>query len=95
MKNAQSKIKKQAGGVSIVFVLLIGLAITASTVGVFQSVKNTQQINSATNAITHAQNGTWSGVVAFQRYLDTVQANQLTNLPTELDIVMNLSLIHI
>ena len=89
MKNAQSKIKKQAGGVSIVFVLLIGLSITACTVCVFQSVKNTQQINSASNAITHAQNGTWSGVVAFQRYLDTLQANQLTNLPTELDIVMN------
>jgi len=88
MKLHNNKYNKQSGMSSIVFVLLVGLAITASTVGVMHSVKNTQQINSASNAITHAQNGTWSGVAAFQKYLDTLDATALTELPAELDIDM-------
>jgi len=88
MNLQNNNIYKQSGMSSIVFVLLVGLAITASTVGVMHSVINTQQINSASNAITHAQNGTWSGVAAFQKYLNTLDAAELAELPAELAITM-------
>jgi len=61
--------KSQRGIASIVFVVLVSLAVTASSLGVMHSIKSSQEINIASNAVTHTENGTWLGAEAFRLYL--------------------------
>ena len=61
--------KSQRGIASIVFVVLVSLAVTASSLGVMHSIKSSQEINVASNAVTHTENGTWLGAEAFRLYL--------------------------
>jgi len=61
--------KSQRGIASIVFVVLVSLAVTASSLGVMHSIKSSQEIYVASNAVTHTENGTWLGAEAFRLYL--------------------------
>jgi len=84
--------KSQRGIASIVFVVLVSLAVTASSLGVMHSIKSSQEINIASNALTHSQNGTWLGAEAFRLYLlELGSSNEVNflNATTDHNIVLS------
>lgn len=73
--------KTQTGVATTVFIILVGLALTATGTGVINSVQSNQQKQIAVNAVTHAQTGVWVGAEAFRLYLaelDAAAINQLS-----------------
>ena len=81
--------KSEKGFATIVFVMLVGLAMTATGTGVMQSVKSTQQKNIAVNSITHSQTGVWVGAEAFRLYLSQLDATEITELVQDIPIAMD------
>lgn len=73
-------LKQQRGIATILIVLLVGLAMTASSLAIMHSLRATQQKQVAVHAITHAQTGVWAGAEAFRRYLGTLTSTQLKTL---------------
>lgn len=76
----------QKGIATILLVVLVGIALTASSIGYVSSLKNAQDKQVAIHATTHAQNGAWLGVEAFRGYLAQLQSSQVANLPNALAI---------
>ncbi len=89
MNSFQARLKHQNGAASLIFVLLIGLAITASTTGLIKSIKNTQEIGVAVNAVTHAQTGLWAAAEAFRVYLASIDDLSIQDLSGDLAINMD------
>jgi len=71
---------KQKGGASIVFVLLMSLVVLASTTKAFKDVKNTQEIGTAVNSLSHAESGTKFAAEAFRLYLQSLSTNAIRTL---------------
>lgn len=69
----------QRGIATILIVILIGVALTATAVGIMHSIRSTQEKHIAVHAATNAQVGAWAGVEAFRRYLESVGVDGLTN----------------
>lgn len=65
-------LRKQQGIATILIVILVGAALTATSFGIMHSMRSTQAKQTAVHAITHAQTGLWSGVEAFRRYLGAI-----------------------
>lgn len=80
--------KQQRGIATILIVVLIGVALTATAMGIMHSIRSAQQKQVAVHAVTHAQTGVWAGAEAFRRYLGTLNPTQLGALTGN----MNLSL---
>lgn len=74
---------------SIVFILLVSLALTTTSVGLIHSYKSSQQITIASNAVTHAQNGMWLGAEAFRRYLEGLHISDVTSLASQHNITLS------
>ncbi|HEY6529776.1 MAG TPA: hypothetical protein VIZ65_13870 [Cellvibrionaceae bacterium] len=72
--------KRQQGIATILIIVLVGLGLTATSMGIMHSVRSTQQKQIASHAITHAQAGAWTGVEVFRRYLASLTTTQLTAL---------------
>lgn len=72
--------KGQRGIATVLIVVLVGLGLTATSMGIVHSVRSTQQKQIAAHAITHAQAGAWTGVEVFRRYLASLTTEQLTAL---------------
>lgn len=72
--------KRQRGIATVLIVVLVGLGLTATSMGIMHSVRSTQQKQIASHAITHSQAGAWTGVEVFRRYLASLTTNQLTAL---------------
>lgn len=79
-KNNNSVPKHQAGAASLVFVVLLSVVMMANTTEVFNNVKNTQQIGTAVNAMTHAETATWTAAEAFRLYLEDIDSTELLTL---------------
>lgn len=78
--------KQQKGIATVLVVVLVGLALTATSLGIMHSIRNTQEKHVAVNAVTHAQTGVWAGAEAFRRYLIELDETTLEGLTGELTI---------
>lgn len=82
----------QKGIATILIVVLIGMALTATSLGIVHSIRTTQEKQVSVHAVTHAQTSLWMGVEAFRKYLLTLDdaglaalANQTTPLSFAMD----------
>lgn len=73
---------KQKGIATILMVVLIGIALTATSLGIVHSMKAAQQKQIAVHAVTNAQNSLHAGIEAFRRYLSEADAAALAGLGT-------------
>ncbi|MBC6905972.1 hypothetical protein DWB84_10935 [Saccharophagus sp. K07] len=73
-----SRPSSQRGIATILIVVLIGVALTATAIGMMHSIRSTQEKHIAVHAVTNAQTGAWAGVEAFRRYLDSKGVEGLT-----------------
>ena len=80
--------KKQKGIATVLFVVLVGLALTATALGIMHSIRSTQERHVAVNAVTHAQTGVWVGAEAFRQYLLSLDDAALLALTGDLSIAM-------
>lgn len=80
---------RQKGAGTLVFTLLIGLAVTATSAGVMHSVRGTQVKSTAINAVTHSQTGAWVGAEAFRLYLSGLDETGLNAVGSSLSIGMD------
>lgn len=78
--------KSQRGIATILVVVLVGLALTATSLGLVHSVRNTQEKRVAVHASTHAQIGAWAGVEAFRSFLGQLDSASLLALNGNLPI---------
>lgn len=76
----------QRGIATILVVVLVGLALTATSLGLVHSIRNTQEKQIAVHAATNAQIGVWAGVEAFRRYLNQVPLDQVPDLAGDFDM---------
>lgn len=76
----------QRGIATILIVVLIGVALTATAMSIMHSMRSTQEKSIAVHAATNAQTGAWAGVEAFRRYLETRTPTEIGNLPTALEM---------
>ncbi|MCY1340980.1 hypothetical protein D9M68_268530 [compost metagenome] len=79
---------RQRGMATILIVLLAGLALTATALGVMHAVRGAQQKQVAVHASTHAQAGAWAGTEIFRQYLEQLDETELGQLQEGDDIVM-------
>jgi len=77
---------KQNGAASLVFVMLVSLVIFASSAKMFKDMKNTQEIGTAVNAVSHADSGTKLAAEAFGIYLEGLTPNQLRTMPATIQM---------
>ncbi len=75
--------KSQQGMASIIFIVLVSLALTTTSIGLIHSYKSSQQITIASNAVTHAQNGMWLGAEAFRQHLADLTTAEVLALQTK------------
>lgn len=68
----------QRGIATILIVVLIGVALTATAMGIMHSMRSSQEKHIAVHAATNAQVGAWAGVEAFRLYLDAHGVGGLT-----------------
>lgn len=73
-------LKKQQGIATVLIVLLVGVALSASTLGVIYSVKSTQSKQVTSHASTNAQSAAWALAEAAKVYLSKLEASELTAL---------------
>lgn len=79
----------QRGIATILIVVLIGVALTATAMSIMHSIRSTQEKHIAVHAATNAQVGAWAGVEAFRRYLATLDGATLdTGLPAEMSLTL-------
>lgn len=79
----------QRGIATILIVVLIGVALTATAMSIMHSMRSTQEKSIAVHAVTNAQTGAWAGVEAFRRYLMTLDGAALdAGLPTEITVAL-------
>ncbi|WP_313517380.1 hypothetical protein [Pseudomonas sp.] len=63
---------RQRGMATILIILLAGLALTVTALGVTHAVRSAQDKQVTVHAATHAQAGAWTGVEVFRQYLMSV-----------------------
>ncbi|MNO43259.1 hypothetical protein D3C76_334760 [compost metagenome] len=71
---------RQRGMATILIVLLAGLALTATALGVMHAVRGAQQKHVAVHAATHAQAGAWAGVEILRQYFEQLDPAELNAL---------------
>lgn len=86
LKITRSQQFKQKGAASIIFVMLVSLVIFASSAKTFKEMRNTQEISTAVNAVSHAEPGTKLGAEAFRLYLESQSNNTIRMLPSTIPI---------
>ena len=82
---------QQQGVATILIVLLVGISMTALSLGVIHSVKSTQHKQAAVHATAHVQPLAWAGVEIFRSYLETLDKDQLEALTANKKISISLS----
>lgn len=66
-----SRPSSQRGIATVLIVVLIGVALTATSMSIMHSLRSTQEKHIAVHASTNAQTGAWTGVEALRRYLES------------------------
>ncbi len=79
----------QKGAASLVFVLLVSLAVLATTSYAFKTVKKTQEIGTAINAMSHAESATLTAAEAFRLYLENIDPDSIRALGSSIDLEMD------
>jgi hypothetical protein len=74
-----SRPSSQRGIATVLIVVLIGVALTATAMTIMHSMRSTQEKQVAVHAATNAQTGVWAAVEAFRLYLETQGVGGLTN----------------
>lgn len=73
-------LRQQQGIATILLVVLIGIGLVGTALGVMYTLRGSQQQHVAAHAATHAQSGMWTGVEAFRRYIGGLSPADLQNL---------------
>ncbi len=81
--------RQQQGIATILIVVLVGIALTATSLGMMHSIRSSQEKHVAVNAVTHAQTGAWAAAEALRRYLVTLEEGDLIALPNTFDITLD------
>ncbi|UVE17293.1 FapA family protein [Pseudomonas sp. LS44] len=68
---------RQRGMATILIVVLVGMALTVTALGVVHAVRGTQEKQAAMHASTHAQAGAWAGLEIFRSYLEQLDETAL------------------
>ena len=78
-------IKSQQGIATVLIVLLVGVALSASTLGVIYSVKSTQSKQITSHASTNAQSAAWALAEATRVYLSELSPAALSALEASVE----------
>lgn len=79
--SAQSRAPlRQRGMATILIIVLAGLAITATSLGMMYAVRSAQEQQISNHALVPAESKAWSGVEIMRLYLEAVPADQLPGL---------------
>ena len=89
MRKTSYKLASEKGAASLIFILLVSMVVLATNTEVIKAVKNAQEIDTAMNAITHAESATLTAADAFRMYLEDIEANDIRNLSGDYDIEMD------
>lgn len=89
IKTRHGSPQQQKGIATVLLVVLVGIALTATSLGIMHSLRSTQEKSVAVNAVTHAQTGVWAGAEALRRYLVTLDETALLGLPQTFAITLN------
>lgn len=79
-------LRRQRGMANLLLVILVGLAMTATALGVAHTVRSTQQSQLSLHAITPAQDQAWACAELLRQYLAKVDATTLAGLSGPLKI---------
>lgn len=80
MKRLKGRLKlplAQRGMATILIIVLTGMALTATALGVIYSVRSSQAKQVAVHAATHSQAGAWAAAQAFGLYLEKLDRTAL------------------
>lgn len=66
--------KQQRGLATILIIVLAGLAITATSLGMMYAVRGAQETQISNHALVPAESKAWSGVEIMRLYLATLTA---------------------
>ncbi|WP_329741425.1 hypothetical protein [Dyella sp. A6] len=84
---------------NLLLVIMIGLAMMATTIGVVHVVRSSQEGQLSLHSVTSAQGTAWTGVEVLRRYLATVSATTLAGLSGPLAITgqseLSFDIIHV
>ncbi len=72
--------RQQQGIATVLIVILVGLALTATALTMTGSIRHSQEKHVAANAVTHAQTGVWVGAEALRQYLLTLNEQTILGL---------------
>lgn len=78
----------ESGFVTVLMVLLVGMAIAASAVGTAYYVNSAQKGLVSGHALTNAKSGAWTGVETFRQYLEGLNAAQINELNGQTGITL-------
>ena len=81
----------ESGFVTVLMVLLIGMAIAASAVGTAYYVNSSQKSLVSGHALTNVKSGAWTGVEAFRQYLENLSEADLQALDGQTEIQLKIS----
>lgn len=73
-------IQRQQGIATILIMLLVGISMTALSIGLARNVKSTQQKHIAVHASSHVQPLVWTGVELYRGYLESLDNDALAAL---------------
>ena len=78
----------QRGAASLVFVFLVSLVVLATTSEAFNTVKKTQEVGTAINAMSHAESATLTAAEAFRLHLISLDSLDIKTLSNTITIEM-------
>lgn len=78
----------ESGFVTVLMVLLIGMAIAASAVGTAYYINSSQKGLVSGHALTNAKSGAWTGVETFRQYLESLSEAQIKALNGQTGITL-------
>ncbi|MBP9941295.1 MAG: hypothetical protein KBF33_07845 [Comamonas sp.] len=93
MPNPIHPFKAQQNGIAtVLIILLVGLSLSAAVLGTGHYIRNQQQQDVATHALTQAQMKAWTGAELVQQYLQQLQESGQLNALYEKSVPFDLTL---
>lgn len=86
IKSKTASYNQQRGIATVLVVVLVGIALTATSLGLLHSIRNSQEKQVAVHAATNAQLGAWAGAEAFRSYLSQMDVAGIEAMAGEFNI---------